>query len=266
MSTDFKELSLSEDFDEVIFNCKAVYSPVKNKKNIKRKSTYKKNGVPIKYDHRTEEFYRVLRMRKMDPFTHMEVNDSYVFMYPYEWDPYTGETLDIDPYGPLCFDPEELTKYFYLNRLTKLWNEPVNEGHGYFLDGYYDDGVGAGEDFFVPGRGDHPEWYLFRLPIIDCYLTTDHKDHVITLGPRLSDEEVVNIDKLCQLKATYHRNKLYPRPSLLDIKKLYDTAISKDPFISAAELEGLTADDIAMKKAMINRQAVDKLRKMRAWF
>jgi hypothetical protein len=213
----------------------------------------------IEYDHYTKEKYRVMRKRIMDPITYVDLNERYSFKFPYKWDPYTGERLEKDEDGPLYFDPDILIKYFHTKRLDKLWVKPSDEQGGYF-SGYYDDGLGAGEEFFVAGRGEHPEWYLFRIPIIDCYLTKDHNKQVITFGPKLTDEEVDEIDRIAQLRPDNYKS-MYGcnRPSLKKMKELYDNAISKTPNISSA------VQIINLKQAYFeaNKQAVDSLIKMK---
>ena len=147
-----------------------------------QKKTVEIYKIPeIEYDKTTIEKYRVFRLRKMDPIAYVETEDDYAFQFKYIWDPYTGERKDtFDQYGPLFFDPDILIKHYFTKILSKLWVQPSDEKGG-FYEGYYDDGAGAGEDFFVAGRGHHPEWYLFRLPIIDCYLTKDHNKQYIIL-------------------------------------------------------------------------------------
>ena len=69
----------------------------------------------------------------------------------------------------LYFDPNTLIHYFYINRLKNLWiDESIEDGNYY--QGHYGYAVGNGPDFEIKGRGKHPDWYLFRLPIIDCYM------------------------------------------------------------------------------------------------
>ena len=145
------------------------------------------------------------------------------------WDPYTGHREDIDPYGPLYFDPDSLIYTIWIKRLNNLWVEGKEE-LGYHTQGYYSDGVGAGQNFEIVGRGSHPEWYLFRLPIVDLYLTEDHNEQIPTMGPVLTDEEVNEIYEL-SLKSKYkYKNKFKnKRPNFILIKFLYDIAISKNP-------------------------------------
>lgn len=208
------------------------------KKEKKDKSKYKINGRRIKYNSETMDTYISLRRQKMDPFCFIPMEESTAFVYPYQWDPYTGEKLldsegnqMLDPYGPLYFHPESLIRYFDIHKLDHLWINDSDESGGFF-QGIYDCGVGAGEDFEVVGRGTHPEWYLFRLPIINCYLTDDHNEQVITMGPKLTLEELHEIDeKANRGQSTYRKYHHKKRPSLVQMKQFYDQAISKTPGI-----------------------------------
>jgi hypothetical protein len=226
-----------------------------------------------KYDYVTSETYRVLRLRKMDPILFYEFNgedEQYAFKFKYMWDSYTGERLKNangeyieDKHGPLYFDPDVLIKHFWTGRLNKLWINPSDESGGYY-GGTYDDGVGAGEEFNVTGRGSHPEWYLFRLPIHDCYLTTDHNKQYITFGPKLNDDEIKEIEKLAELrKDNYKELYGHHRPSLSLMKKLYDNSISKKPNIHIPKKSKLTKDELKEYYNRENRSCVDKLVNMR---
>lgn len=219
----------------------------------------------IEYDEQTTEKYRVFRLRKMDPFSLTELDEKYAFKFPYMWDPYTGERLGLDPNGPLYFDPDLLIKYFHTKRLDKLWNQPIDEDSGYY-QGYYDYGVGAEENFYVTGRGSHPEWYLFRLPIIDCYLTKTNNAQFITFGPKLTSDEIQEIETLATLKNNNYLHTFgFNRPSIMLLKKYYDIAIAKIPStsdISFLQLELPTNPDTSYY-ASVNRIAVDKLIKIK---
>jgi len=224
----------------------------------------------INYDRDTREKYRVLRLRKMDPIAYVELPDEVAFKFKYKWDPYTGERQEEDPNGPLCFDPDLLIKFFHTKRLTKLWVNPVDEHNGHY-QGYYDSGVGQGEDFHLIGRGSHPEWYIFRLPIIDCYLTTDHNKQFITFGPKLTDEEITEIERLAQLRKNNYKNMFaHNRPSLTLMKKLYDIAICPRPSIQNLlvksenkKQESISAEELQEYFNRANRDAVDQLVTMR---
>ena len=226
----------------------------------KPKSEYKLNGNLIDYDDHTQIHYVMLRKLKLDPITHMEMSEETAFAFPYQWDPYSGTRLDKDPYGAIYFDPHMLARYFYINRTRNLWVQPTDDNNGYY-EGYYNDGVGAGEDFYVAGRGHHPEWYLFRLPVTNCYLTKDHNTQVITFGPKLTNEEIKEInDKLKQTKSVYHRLFRRNPPDLVEMKKLYDLAINTKPTLS--NIEDMNQEQIITERHKINRKAVDKLAKM----
>lgn len=233
----------------------------------KEKTEEKKDIQPIIYDS-TMETYRILRKRKMDPITHENVDEEIAFKFPYKWDPYTGERLGIDEDGPLYFDPDVLISYFYSKRLNKLWVEPKDEQDGYY-EGYYDDGMGAGEEFYIPGRGYHPEWYLFRLPTIDCYLTKDNNKQLITFAPKLTNEEIEEIKKKAEQRSENYCRENYgkkKRPDIVKMKSLYDKAIANKlqadyiPVgIKLSELPKEKRDQLLNK---INRESVNELKKM----
>ncbi|MBA42645.1 MAG: hypothetical protein CMF62_01375 [Magnetococcales bacterium] len=232
-------------------------------KKKKPKSAYKLNGRIIKYDNRTMVWYRGLRKQKIDPIICDEVSEDIAFKFKDRWDPYTGERIEEDPYGSLYFNPVHLLYYYYSNRLNKLWS--YSEGE---YQGYYDDGVGAGENFNVKGRGDYPEWYLFRLPIPDCYLTKSHNNNVVTMGPKLSKDELEQIDSLMKLPKLISQYKNFYKknpPSILHMKKYYDLAISNNVQIDE-EKEFLTDEEKLLSDAelknKINRNAVIKLSKL----
>lgn len=234
--------------DNVCVNFISLHTTEKKTKEIPK----------IEYDFETTEKYKAFRRRKMDPINYMEIDPENAFTFEEKWDPYTGQRGDKDSDGALFFDPDILIKYFHTKRYYKLFVPPSSEGSGLY-EGYYDDGVGAGEDFYISGRGHHPEWYIFRLPIIDCYLTKDHNKQFITFGPRLTDEEIKQIDMLASKRPDNYKKLFgYDRPSLFEMKKLYDVAICSDPI---SNYNNLTQNkEIPMK---INRLAVDKLVKMK---
>ena len=85
-------------------------------------------------------------------------------------------------------------------------------------------------------------------------------------GPKLTDEDVKLIDTLAE---KYHKNnyqEIYKRkrPSLYQMKKIYDTAISKNPDLTkyGAKLETLSAEQLHDLKCRVNREAVDMLKKL----
>lgn len=232
----------------------------------------KKNNI-VKYndnyDDYTTNLYFVMREKKYNVISHdaFDCNTDHIFKYKYMWDPYTGEKKEEDPIGPLCFHPDDLIYFFYTRRKKLLWIESkdivegINEG---VYEGYYGDGLGSGDNINIIGRGEYPELYLFRLPIDDCYLPPDSDKSIITMGPKLSDEEIKLIEELAECHQTnyqYFYGK--KRPSLTLMKKLYDTAISKNPDISQyltdKKKEDLTSEELYELKNRANREAVNAL-------
>lgn len=259
---EFVEFDDYDDNDDQIvlnFNTKSTIPPTKPK--TEQVELY---GYNIKYNKQTMEYYRVIRKLKIDPFSRCELYNNY-FEYPYMWDPYIGEKLNMDPNGPLCFDPDQLIKYFYYHRLDNLWIDPKddfinnsNSNSNAYFEGHYGDGVGGGDTFYIASRGNHPERYLFRVPIIDCYLTDDHNNQIVTFGPKLTDSDVETIDRLAHNLGSNYRNIFFrDRPSLKEMKKWYDMAISKTPetFTDMFKSKG--------DREKANRYAVDQLRKMK---
>jgi hypothetical protein len=214
------------------------------------------------YEDRTTEYYKTLRFRKMDPLINIDLEDDNSFKFKYTWDPYTGERKESDPYGPLYFDPDSLIHYYYINRLKNLWNEPVDETGGYY-EGYYDMLVGSGENINIVGRGECPEKYLFRIPIIDCYLEKDYNKSIITMGPRLTDDEAKEIDRIAQKNPSNYKQMFRKnRPSLYEMKKLYDEAINLNPSINLISKHNYSEEEIKELKYKANCKAVDKLKSM----
>lgn len=252
--TDF-DIDLESDIESSIVDLTmfSIDTSIQDTKIIS--ASYTKN-----YEDRTIYYYKTMRLRKMDPIIGMDLETDDYFKFPYMWDPYTGERLGLDPFGPLCFDPDTLIYYYYINRLKNLWTEPTNDDGGYY-EGYYDMLVGAGENINIVARGECPEKYLFRLPIIDCYLENDYNKSFITMGPKLTDEEIKEIDRLAQKRPNNYRN-LYRknRPSLELIKKYYDEAIDNNPRIKYTE--GASEETKKELRYKINCMAVDSLKKL----
>ena len=230
-------------------------------------SLYKRDDKPILFDDKTMNYYKIMRYRKMDPIILQDIDYDNCFKFYDEWNPYTGERLGKDPYGPLCFHPDSLIKYYYENRLNNLWVNDIEQDGDYY-QGYYAEAVGAGFDIYIQSRGYNPEKYLFRLPIIDCYCTPDIDNQtVITMGPILTDNEVAQIDEIAKY---YGHNYLdqygKPRPSLFTMKKLYDTAISIKPpllFSPSNIINDIMPQQLKEIYAKTNRIAVDKLKLMK---
>lgn len=201
----------------------------RKKKNKKKKDKYKDIGITTSFNEDTTVFYKSIRKAKIDPILNDELLIDTAYQFPYMWDPYTGIINGKDPYGSLYFDPDILIYSFWIKRLNNLWINEIDENDGYY-SGYYSDGVGAGENFTIVGRGSHPERYIFRIPIIDIYLTEDHNEQITTLGPKLDYNEIENIYNLAlKQKNNYKKKFKNNRPNLIKMKFLYDIAISKNP-------------------------------------
>jgi hypothetical protein len=205
-----------------------------------------------KYDETTTEIYRIKRLFKVDALTGEQIPDYLKFEFIYKWDPYTGEICEIDEIGPLCFNAITLYDYIFKNRYKGLWNNPEDGFHG-----YYGDLIGTGINLEIKSRGSNIEKYLFRLPIIDCYLPPNHNYALITMGPLLSDENINTIDNIV---IKYHVNGKYLTP-LKIIKKYYDNAINNNPkshdVIQYKKIYKELSDQEAIEN--INRIYVDKL-------
>jgi hypothetical protein len=210
------------------------------------------------FDKRTVEYYKVLRTSKLDPITNNEVDETYAFKFSYMWDPLTGERLGLDPYGSLYFDPNNLAYHFYTSRLTNLWEDAKDEKDGFF-EGHYGMAVGAGENIMINSRGECPDKYLFRLPIIDCYLQKEHKFNYVTMGPKLTEKEIIEIYYLVNKMGTYKNMFDKNPPDLVKMFHLYNQALSKTPYIDSKTLENVSKDKLQEVYLKANYHAVDQL-------
>jgi hypothetical protein len=237
-----------------------------NQSIIKQHQMYShKDGSKIDYDHETLEYFRALRKTHCDPITLEEVDESIAFKFPFEWDPYTGERRGEDPYGALYFNPDILIHTWHSNRLNHLWEELVDNATGH-RDGYYSDALGNGPNFHIKGRGEFPEWFLFRLPITDCYLTKDHNSMVVTLGPILTYIEVCQIYSLAESMGNSYAGIFNNnRPNIVDIYKYYKIATNPKPDIkdNADYHKDMSNDEQVQLRTRVNKEAVELLKRMR---
>ncbi len=129
--------------------------------------------------------------------------ETYRIKRLYKIDPLTDQQI-----------PEHLIIEF-----KNIWNPPQNQ-----FQGYYGEYLGGGSSLEIKSRGTNPEKYLYRLPIIDCYLPLGHNLATITMGPKLTDEQIELIDGIV---SKYHKNKNNFTP-LKTLKEYYDNAICSE--------------------------------------
>ena len=238
---------------------------LKVQKKEKSKNEYEKIEPSIEYDYDTIETYKAMRIQKMCVLSYdILTKQDMTFSFDHVWDPYTGERKYKDPYGPLCINPDCLIRHFWMHLLDHLWIRPVDEAGGYY-HGYYGEGVGLGKYFNIIGRGAHPEWYLFRLPIPDCYLAKDHNSCLISFGPNLTKDEVNDIYKKSKSGGMSYKKEFGSnRPNLELMWDLYHKAIDDDPPVPGKD--ELSEDDIVAYKNKYNRDAIDELCKLKGLY
>ena len=211
------------------WNQNKLIDPYTNKK-IKSRSKKYNNFKKLYNNYISKRDYIKYRNKKIDPILLeklpiFDTNIDDIFKYPYIWNPYNGLTeYKIDKSGPLCFDTLSLVNYFYINRLKKLWVNGFYEDD-YYINGYYDDAVGNYPYFYINSRGYNLDWYLFKLPITDCY---SDNNNIVTISPDLSDNDIHFIyTKSLKYKDLFKRLYNYELPNLIKIKELYDKAVGK---------------------------------------
>lgn len=239
---------------------------------VEKKSLYDMGTHEYEYDSTTLKHYKAIREHKFNVFLpeSSDFDPDTAFAYHNMWNPYNGTISGKDPYGPLLFFPDDLIRYFYIRRLDMLWVEPQDDVALGYYQGYYGDAVGAGVNISVAGRRDYPEKYLFRLPITNCYLPTNHHFSSVTMGPMLTDDQIAEIDKLASMHDSYYLTAFCTkRPSLKAIKCAYDQAISKTPDIShftktmtKEEVKNMSKETLQDYYNKANRRAVDLLKKL----
>ncbi len=220
------------------------------------------------YDDVTTLYYKAHRIQKTDPITLEELNDNNAFKFSAMWDPYTGTRTTTDSWGPLYFNPINILNNIYCQKLKGLWVDQSEEAEGVY-EGYYGENLGSGEDLEIVGRGIYPERHIFRLPIADCYLKPSHSLSLITMGPKLTNKEIREIDRLLITHWSHDKifKKIYKKiGSLYRLKCLYDIAICKNPSkfdISNIDLRGKQyAPDQEDPDSYLNRTAVEAIKCM----
>ena len=238
-------------FDTIDFN--SLIS--KNDSKINDDNENSSNNI-IEYDNTTNETYRIKRLFKIDPILDNEVPENLAFKFIFSWDPYTGIRNGIDVIGPLYFNAITLYDYYFSNRFIGLWIPPSDQ-----FQGYYGDLIGTSKNIEIKSRGSYPEKYLYRLPIIDCYLPTTHNLSIVTIGPELNDNEIKMIDDII---FKYHPKKnLNKFTALSELKKFYDKALEKSPDPNCIEIIELKKKFLGLSNNEINEKYnrfwVDKL-------
>jgi len=216
--------------------------------SIKKSTIYEKTADLDDCDETTTELYRTMRLYKIDPITNEEIPKDLIFEFKHKWDPITGQRKEIDEMGSLCFNAWSLYQYYFSNRHNGLWYPPVQQ-----FQGYYGDLLGCGKDMMVNARP-CPEKYLYRLPIIDCYLKKSHNHSIITMGPILSNDDINKID---MLTSNHRKNKA----SLKILKEYYDEALNNSPDITELKKTNPELPDKELIEKY-NRSFVDKLVKL----
>ena len=240
-----------------------LINPLTKRKIKENGPIYKKyNKLYLLLIPKKDRYYE-FRKKKIDPILLVELplfdmSKKDLFIYYNKWNPYNGNIIEIDSNGPLYFDPNTLIHHFYTRRLEHLW---INDENGEFSN-HYGDGVGNGPDFIIKGRGSHPDWYLFRLPIIDCYLNDDHCMQSVTMGPILTEKDIKQIYKLSK-SVIFKKLYGYKRPNLIKMKILYDEAIDKNIHYDLLEVDGINLEDINQIKFQQSTLAVNKLIKFK---
>lgn len=217
-----------------------------------------KKGYTVDYNDDTINKYKPMRVFGTDPISRERLDKSIpVYRVDKMWDPLTGLfTNEKDPHGPLVFDPVELTKYFYLNRFTHLWKEEEDTGDD-LLQECPLEGLGAGEDFLIKGRGYYPEYFIWRIPIRDCYVPKDTPNYIVLKGPKLNRKDIKNIHNLLKKCPKSHINKVFREiPDLVKMYDLYMQAINPKPDLSVLDnIDDPDANNMA--NILAARQLVD---------
>ena len=97
-------------------------------KNIKKDKIQPKYSRD--YDDMTTTYYKSHRIQKSVPITYEELKEDKCFSYYKMWNPYTGDILDNDPFGPLCFNQVSIILHIYYSRLNNLWISESDEKDG----------------------------------------------------------------------------------------------------------------------------------------
>lgn len=250
-----------QELDKWIKN--KIYNPRTNRKIKQSGKIYKYLKKEMIHNKYKNESYNDFHGKKIDPILKIKLpikRSKPLFQFDYQWDPFTGERVGKDPRGPLYFDPDTLIYFFYTNRLNHLWIEASN---GY--QGNYGDGLGKGYKFNIIGRGNHPEWYLFKIPLPDAYIDNNLFNQHVTFGPSLNFSEIKQIYILAQQYGNNYKKRFgSERPNLINLYHYYHNAIKKQDhnLINPELLPFLNQEEIKTNQEIFNRLNVDKLKNL----
>jgi hypothetical protein len=221
----------------------------------------KNDKIERTFNFKTRETYRMKRILQLDVFNDENINKNECFKYYKKWDAYNGIVCEEDDeFGPLCFNGYQLAYYYYINRLNGIYNKPVDG-----FDGYYGDLLGTGKNINIISRGYHPERYLLRLPVIDCYAFDNSSHSHITMGPILSDNDIDNIDNILKYCLDTCGKYISPEQNLIKkIKYHYDEALNIEPSLTDIIMINLKKNFPLLNKDQIkekyNRHHVEMLK------
>ena len=219
-------------------------------------NTYYTNKLP-------KDRYMENRKKAIDPILGIDLplkKKKKYYKFEYMWNPYSGTRETKDPRGYLSFDPDSLIYYFYSRRLKYLWNISNND-----YTGHYGDAVGNGPDFYIPGRGKHNDWYLFRLPILDGYISSKEWNQNVTMGPILTLNEIKEIYNMGKTYGNMFKQRFnIDRPNLIKIYQLYHIAIDKHPKLNIPDDLNINLDEETRTELEMleNRKAVNELKNL----
>jgi len=177
----------------------------------------------------TEKYYNC-RINQLDAITGEPIENSKIIMFSYMWNPFTGKKIhQRDEYGPLCFNALILYEYYFVNRYKGLWIQEdtlcdIQNTYGIEI-------IGTGNNINENHAMFHK--YLYRLPIIDCYIPEKNSDIkycnsydlVTTIGPILTVNDIKKIDRIVHIHDP-------TRTPLKYLKELYDGALDNHPDIT----------------------------------
>jgi hypothetical protein len=237
------------------YNSNRLYNPLTKRKIKKDKKTYKKilKLINLYIQNNNSTFYIKNRINNICPLSLEQIERGY--KVDTIWNPFTGIFTNLlDPFGPISFDTDYLIYFFYTNRLRHIYV------HGsYNTSGHLGDAIGQYPNFKIPGRGSHPEWYLFRLPLTDCYTEKNNLKYV-TMGPELTRNDIIEIYNISLHNKTYEKKFNKKIPNIVKLFDIYYTVVNKCPYhIEPEVLQTLGNDYIMQMKTEFFLPLINKI-------